>query len=124
MNQRVNIQYSVKIQELEGEVGRLITKTFKELDSLADAYKIENILSLQTAETVELLRQKLADIDYMLQDTHNIVIGYLNYKTQSQTLSDDPAEPLVPSSLVSELEEKINKFKETTEANSAHEVSD
>ena len=85
MGQRISIQYSIDIDDLEDEVVRLLNKSFGELATLSDV-KIVNPLSLNTMESVDSVRQRLAAIDATLQDVTAIVSGYVGFKA-SQTTS-------------------------------------
>ena len=84
MSERVNIQYSVDIEDLGDEVCRLICDAYENLNRAAghaDPPK-DNILSLQTIQQVDQVRQQLAEIDNRLSDVVNIVNGYISYKSQ------------------------------------------
>lgn len=113
MGQRVNIQYSVELEELQGEVDRLFGKAIKELDQLAPVGGTPKLkLGTDGLEKLDVLRRKLARIDIMLGDVQNIVEGYVRFKTQ-------PAQPMMPDSPseaeeleMEQIEDKIAKFKE------------
>ena len=88
MEKRVNIQYSIDMEELPAEVNRLLQKAtsslkdvfvvnLKELSSLDE----KSLLSINSLETIEQTRKKLAAIDYILNDVTNIVDGFIKYKT-------------------------------------------
>ena len=79
MGQRVNIQYSVELEDLEEEVNRLYSNAITQLVSLPNAS-----LNLGTGglESVDSFRQKLAKVDIMLGDVQNIIEGYVRFKTQ------------------------------------------
>ena len=85
MGQRVNIQYSVEIDELQDEVNRLFGNAIMELDKVqpvggAPVAK----LGTDGIDKVESIRHKLAKIDIMLGDVQNIIEGYVRFKTQSE----------------------------------------
>ena len=74
MGQRVNIQYSVEIDELQDEVNRLFGNAIMELDKVqpvggAPVAK----LGTDGIDKVESIRHKLAKIDIMLGDIQNII---------------------------------------------------
>jgi hypothetical protein len=84
MGERVNIQYSVDIDDLGDEVCRLMCDAYENLNRAAghaDPPK-DNILSLQTIQQVDQIRQQLAEVDNRLSDVVNIVNGYISYKSQ------------------------------------------
>ena len=84
MSQRISIQYSIDINDLEDEVVRLLNKSFGELATLSDV-EIVNPLSLNTMESVDSVRQRLAAIDATLQDVTAIVSGYVGFKASQAT---------------------------------------
>jgi len=116
MGQRVNIQYSVEIEDLEAEVNRLFKAAMRNLDFKSPMGHLS--LGTEGMDQVDNLRRKLAKADIMLGDVQNIIQGYVRFKTQ-------PEEPPVPDSPseaeeveVEHLEDKIAKFKELLDAQS------
>jgi|TARA_R110002110_G_scaffold129007_1_gene308977 hypothetical protein len=118
MSQRVNIQYSVKIGDLEQEVQRLVTKAFSLLEagSYAEADRVATTLSVESHEQIDQLRLTLSDVDTILADVNMIIGSYLSYKSQEMMQSvARPSNPLesqgetIPE--LSELQEKISNFK-------------
>ena len=100
MQKRVNIQYSIDMEELPAEVNRLLQKAtsslkdvfvvnLKELSSLDE----KSLLSINSLETIEQTRKKLAAIDYILNDVTNIVDGFIKYKTSPQPAESPPEMP-------------------------------
>ena len=84
---RINIQYSIDSQELPDEVQRLISKVENHAAQLIGALKGRPpagaaILSPHTLQEVDLLRRRLAAMDYVLSDVNNIVSSYLEYNAQ------------------------------------------
>jgi hypothetical protein len=117
MSQRVNIQYSVELSELQSEVERLLQKasTNLEIAELQKTLKKPALLSLQTIEELDEVRQALAKADFILNDVTNIVTGYLNYRTT----------PIAPQEDLENLQQKLDDFKENfTNGESSNEVSD
>ena len=113
MGQRVNIQYSVELEDLEEEVDRLFTNAVAHLTALPrDPIK----LGTEGLEKVDSFRQKLAKVDIMLSDVQNILQGYVRFKTQPQDpeYSQDAIEQHYPSDLT----EKIDKLKAMLDAQS------
>ena len=116
MGQRVNIQYSVEIEDLEAEVNRLFKAAMRNLDFKSPMGHLS--LGTEGMDQVDNLRRKLAKADIMLGDVQNIIQGYVRFKTQ-------PEEPPVHDSLSEEedfemdqLEDRIAKFKEIISAES------
>jgi hypothetical protein len=83
MGERVNIQYSVDIDDLGEEVCRLICDAFENLNRAAgrSAPPEDNVLSLQTIQQIDEIRQQLGEIDTRLGDAVNIINGYVLYQS-------------------------------------------
>jgi hypothetical protein len=132
MGERVNIQYSVDIEDLGDEVCRLMCDAYENLNAVEEGRRAptNNVLSLQTIKEIDGVRQKLADIDIRLGDAVNIINGYISYKSQminQQEIAaqvddhdrENGAEPpdynTMTESLTS-LQERIKQFKNEDEA--------
>jgi hypothetical protein len=129
MEQRVNIQYSIDMEELPEEVDRLLQKANSALKNVcvADLKELSSIdekslLSIRSLEIIEQTRKKLAAIDHVLSDVTNIVDGFIKYKTsppQPETNSDHaPDEDVIPSNpftsapaTLDELKSQIESFR-------------
>ncbi len=123
MTQRVKIQYTVGVDELEEEVQRLVTKAFKKLKGVAGQYPADNNilpLSLQMIDKIDDARLSLLEVDRTLHDVVDIVSAYVSFR------SSPPAQQNAPDNNVnSELLEKINDFKKMIATNeSSDEISD
>jgi Mg2+ and Co2+ transporter CorA len=79
MGQRINIQYSIDIDDLPDEVSRLLQNTTQELDKLSNS-NITEPLSLSGLESISELRKGLANVDAVLQDVSAIINGYVSYR--------------------------------------------
>lgn len=133
MSQRVNIQYSIDIEDLPNEVNRLLSVAQSELNNLssmnisAEAEQPE--ISLQTVFNINEIRAKIASVDHALSDISNIMNGYINYLTAPQQQEEEAEEPietpevydgdeLYPATEVvdklGELESKLQQFKSTS----------
>ncbi len=111
MQERVNIQYSVELNDLSSEVARLLTKSLVEIQEIIkDCNELdqEETLNLKNSETIDAIRKRLAKADVMFADTNNIIKGYLSYKTTPETALDDVDNFDV-------LREKIESFKDSIE---------
>ena len=84
MTQRVNIQYSVKMADLEPELSRLLSLALEELSALsADNISVPvDLLSLSAREHLDSVRQSLAIIDVRISEVNAMIEAYLAYKTQ------------------------------------------
>jgi hypothetical protein len=118
MGQRVNISYSVELDELDIEVQRLLKSALVEIQYVVgECNMIEQSapLTVSNCALIDKIRQKMAKADIIFNDTTNIINGYLNYKSTSQpqhTKLDDATD----DADFNELKEKIQNFK--------HSVSD
>jgi len=109
MGQRVNIQYSVELEDLQGEVNRLFSNAISELQSLPHA---SLKLGTDGLDKVDSFRQKLTKIDIMLGDVQNIIEGYVRFKTDSTPSREIPLQEVSDNLETEQLEDRIMKFKE------------
>lgn len=108
MSSRVNITYSLKVEDLPAETGRLWRQIEEELGSLlsgSDSHLADNTFSLEALSQIEELRQQLGSIDHALGDLNNIIQGYMHYQTQP------PQAPPSASPAIDELAAKIQEFR-------------
>lgn len=121
MGQRVNIQYSVELEDLEEEVNRLYSNAITQMASLPHA---SLNLGTEGLEKVDSFRQKLAKVDIMLGDVQNIIEGYVRFKTQPPPEQENPLQQ-TPNELEAEqLQDQIKEFKEFIVANAIKESED
>ena len=113
MGQRVNIQYSVELEDLQDEVNRLFSGAISELQSLPHA---SLKLGTEGLEKVDNFRQKLTKIDIMLGDVQNIIHGYVKFKTQVVPEREIPFQEVSDNLETEQLEDRIMKFKEMLSA--------
>jgi hypothetical protein len=105
MGQRVNIQYSIDLKELPVEMEGLIAKAERklaqchnELQSLIMRYKRDVLMTTACTNDLSDLRENLTDIDFILEDTINLINGYVTYQLQKkddyneQEISEEKAE--------------------------------
>ena len=84
MGERVNIQYSIDIDDLGDEVARLIRDAFENLNTVNESATAptNNVMSLQAIKKIDEVRQGLRDVSDRLGDAVNIINGYVLYKGQ------------------------------------------
>tara|TARA_R110002110_G_scaffold116106_1_gene287492 strand:- start:1898 stop:2284 length:387 start_codon:yes stop_codon:yes gene_type:complete len=113
MGQRVNIQYSVELEELQGEVNRLFDKTTTELVSLGEGWGTNEFVPMDVAgiEMIDGIRQRLTRLDIMLGDIHNIVQGYVRFRSTPPEETPRAVAPSDPPESES-MEDSIARFKE------------
>ena len=120
MGQRVNIQYSVELEDLEEEVNRLYSSAITQLASLPHA---SINLGTEGLDKVDSFRQKLAKVDIMLGDVQNIIEGYVRFKTQPPT-DNQQSQQTSGDFEAEELQQQIEQFKEFIVANATKESED
>jgi len=135
MRQRVNIQYSIDLEELPWEVNSLIsrasTKLVKASNTLSDIHQrgaTTSLLTLKAIKDISLLRESLANIDFILEDTTNIISGYINHTTKDnsqQELTQTAQPPQLDKASMENLQGMIEQFKQQIATPSeTDEVSD
>ena len=124
MGQRVNIQYSVELQDLQSEVNRLFGNAITELDKVQPPTGSPVIkLGTDGIDKVESIRHRLTKIDIMLNDIQNIIEGYVRFKTQPPPDREVPFQPNDLEVDPEALQDKISKFKELLNENTNQEPS-
>tara|TARA_R110002072_G_scaffold95137_2_gene209637 strand:- start:5760 stop:6131 length:372 start_codon:yes stop_codon:yes gene_type:complete len=113
MGQRVNIQYSVELEDLEQEVNRLYSNAITQIAALPHA---SLNLGTEGLDKVDSFRQKLAKVDIMLGDVQNIIEGYIRFKTQPPPEREQTFQQTSDELEVEQLEDQIAKFKEMLSA--------
>ena len=122
MRQRVNIQYSVELEDLQKEVNRLFANAIKELDVVSPIGGNPPLkLGTDGLDKLEHIRLHLAKIDIMLGDVQKIIEGYVRFKTQPPPEREIPFQQMPDEPEVGQLEEQIAKFKEMFSAKSDQE---
>ena len=81
MLKRVNIQYSIELEELPNEVDR-IYKTAKNIfGELSIPEKNgKELLTADVLKDLDLLRKNLSNLDRVLNDVTGIIGSYINYE--------------------------------------------
>jgi hypothetical protein len=94
MGQRINIQYSVDIDNLGEEVRRLLECTYTKIDFLREECTLpKETLTLKMLADIETLRHKLYSIDSSLQDIAQLVSSYVGFQAElSQQQKELPPE--------------------------------
>jgi len=121
MGQRINIQYSVDIDDLAEEVNRLMDEAHDRYSSLQNDFKANGdntVLSYEMANKVDKIRVQLAATDHRLSDVINIISGYLHYKAQQNNMAAQDVN--MPRD--DDLESRIEEFKGMTDTLDGNEV--
>jgi len=118
MGERISIQYTVDVEEVPREIGRLLEDAFNQYQLLQTDCRQkpeDTTLSHQTVARLDNIRLTLAAIDHRLNDASNIISGYLAYKAQ-------PA--LENMETTDDLEKRLKQFQNSLETGKENEVSD
>jgi len=113
LGQRVSIQYSVELEDLEAEVQRLSLCALQEMEDarmISQNISDSRCLTLETLGIIEQVRVSLARIDTRLLDVSNIINGYLNFKTKIPAAPPESPQPPEHGHL-EELKDRIAEFK-------------
>ena len=96
-NQRVNIQFTIDMDDLPSEASRLICKSCESVqlarDNFQDLEFEENPLSVQTLKKIEDIRLCLAKSDAVLEDLTKIITGYLRLQVEPPQQRQQQATP-------------------------------
>jgi len=81
---RINISYSIEMEELDSEIGRLIARSQETLQAATIEFirvaDQESYLDVSTYESIDDLRQSLAQVDHALNDINSIINSYNIYQ--------------------------------------------
>ena len=112
MGQRIVIQYSIDMDELENEVERLLSWAVEKIDKAqATAHKTDKeLMSVFTMERIDNLRKQLAAIDHTLRDVSEIINSYVVHRTQ-ESLN---IHPVIDSTMTEELLKSQQNYEVTS----------
>jgi hypothetical protein len=98
-SQRINIQYSINMDELPAEVTRVYKKSLAQVRNIELPEIAESeILNSSVIKLIDEARQNLANADIMLGDVQSIVNAYVEYELSVAAANAAPPEqpPGVP----------------------------
>jgi hypothetical protein len=131
VGQRINIQYTVDIDDLENEVQRLMRAVLNDLQDL-DSSEIgwdggaSSLMTYNMLHNIDNARQRLMTVDLRLADLHGIIEGYLNFmaksaEASSTTQDSGPSANEIYTDAAEDesdlLTQRIQKFKKAMEHN-------
>tara|TARA_Y100000588_G_C13415005_1_gene569065 strand:- start:78 stop:407 length:330 start_codon:yes stop_codon:yes gene_type:complete len=101
MSQRINITYSIKLEDLDNEVRRLLHGAFQRLSEARDKHESlrsedERVLTRECFDEIDGLRRTLSDVDVTLGDINTLIASYLSY--EAQQVQPPPSRPDISSS--------------------------
>jgi|TARA_B100000900_G_C20564890_1_gene710590 hypothetical protein len=132
MSQRVNIQFSIDLDELPDEVERLIGKFGDEITTTTELYNelSEDVISVAGLQDINGLRLSLARADHILDDVNKIVTGYIRMNTQEHqeeqsTETGPQVNPFAPNAdTFNNIEDKLRAFTERMSSEQPTESTD
>ena len=96
MSQRVNIQYSVEVDDLQETIDYLHNRVIKRIDRLNQSMSgSSSFIDLGYIEEIDKVRLKLAQIDIELSDLDRIIKGYMSFKMNSDEVANVQTEQTV-----------------------------
>jgi hypothetical protein len=126
MGQRINIQYSIDLDELPSEVGKLVLKAVGKLSGcnasikqIQKEYNQKTMMTTASTHDISLLRMRLADVDYILGDIDNLIKSYVSYQLNKEDNHSDSNENVEEENFnediltTEQLEKRIKEFKNT-----------
>ncbi len=80
-HQRINIQYSISMEELPNEVHRVYNKSLEQLKNIQiPELDTTELLNSTATKMIDEARQQLAKADLMLADVQSIINSYVEYE--------------------------------------------
>jgi len=126
MGHRVNIQYSLDLEDLPTEMEGLIAKAedrlarcHREIQTLIEASNPKAIMTTACTDEISNVREGLADADFILNDVVTIIHSYVEYKVaKRERASGPPASPpgseeISDVEYENQLEQQVKAFKDS-----------
>jgi hypothetical protein len=126
MGQRVNIQYSIDLEDLPAEMEGLIAKAedrlahcHRELQTLIQASNRKAIMTTACTDEISNIREGLADADFILNDVVTIIHSYVEYKVTKREkvlgppVSSPVSEEISDVEYENQLEQQVKSFKDS-----------
>ncbi len=89
MLNRVNIQYSIDLDDLPDEVDRIYSKARKILEEISLPDKpASELLSSEVLKQIDDNRKKLTSLDHILSDVAGIVGSFVEYEVSQINISN------------------------------------
>ena len=118
MGKRVNIQYSINLDDLPKKILEMVAETYIRLEeSVKTLEKVstkneESILTLKVIDNISNCRDKLIDVDVALGDISNLISSYVNFKSQENDPQPEPSQNLIAPD-AQRLQDLITNFKDS-----------
>ena len=106
-NDRLTVQYSIRADEMETEIKRLIYRSLSKLENLNEQFHQESPLADKLVDENDIngllkfinnIRDQLAEVDYALNECASVAHGHHTYLTNKiLPPSPAPAQPAAPT---------------------------
>ena len=95
MLNRVNIQYSIELDDLPEEVNRIYKKASQTLGTINLPERPDkDLLTSDTLKEIDMVRKKMTSLDQILSDVAGIIGSFVEYEvSQINSLSEEEHEP-------------------------------
>ncbi len=94
MTQRVNIQYSIELQDLPAEVSRIYDTAVQQLQNISLEQENETeLLDATTLKNIDETRKKLATLDHVFNDLAGIIGSFVEYEISQLISSNNQTGP-------------------------------
>jgi hypothetical protein len=123
MSQRVNIQYSIEIDELPEAVHELLKKSTDSLQLAVGPVHtvyLGDVLTLNTLDRIDELRLTMAKVDQTLEDVTSIIKGYLHHKSSPPA----PLPQIENKEEITELQRQLADFETQPVGTENSEITD
>jgi len=102
MGQRVNIHYSIDIEDLPSTMATLLNAALSQLSTtgkeVEGVLEPDQVLTLATVTHIDDLRSTLEKIDHTLGDVSTLIKSYIQYQASDNKQEDAPTgEQLIPA---------------------------
>jgi hypothetical protein len=120
---RINLQYSIEMEELAPEIGRLYKKANELINQISlIQYAESQILSSSIVNHIHETRVNLAKADAMLRDIQSVVSSYVEYEL-SQNQDEETQTPAAArqSGTLDDLQNSIEALSQQIEGSASDE---
>lgn len=120
---RINLQYSIEMEELAPEIGRLYKKANELINQISlIQYAESQILSSSIVNHIHETRVSLAKADAMLRDIQSVVSSYVEYEL-SQNQDEETQAPAAArqSGTLGDLQNSIEALSQQIEGSASDE---
>mgnify|MGYP003152870971 CR=1 FL=1 len=109
MSERITLSYSINLNDLGAETHRLYDSVCAKIDALVlPDIDVDYVLEPKVCENIDILRQKMLDIDLCLGDLSSIIMAY----NQHRNIPSSPSH--TDESFEDDLDEKLKDFANKT----------